>query len=180
MPQQNNVEGCHQGACSAKCSDELPFLCVLTKCCLMWYINLSPSISGVILLFRSAGETPFSYKKTQAACLLFLTIPAGAPVSDSLPPSSQLWWALYFPRLILISHFHCRLVTLGETEVGKGKPLRAGLFFSGAFILERKQPGVVMHIFNPSTVEAEEDRSLSLRPARVTQGQTVSKNEERD
>lgn len=109
---RTHVEGCHQGTCLAKCSDEsqLLWVCctkpVFTKCCLIWHINC--------LTWDLQGKPCFLMRKHRQPAY---SVPAGAPVSDSHPPSSHLWWALYFSGLILISHFHCRFLT----ELGQSK-----------------------------------------------------------
>lgn len=70
--------------------------------------------------------------------LLTLTIWPGAPVSDSFPPSPQPWLTLYFPGLILISHFQWRFLTPGETEDKQSKAL-PGLFFFGSLHFKNTQ-----------------------------------------
>lgn len=168
---RTHVEGCHhRGTCLAKCSDEPQLLSVcctkpvFTKCCLVWYINC--------LTWDLQGKPCFLTRKDRQPAY---SVPAGAPVSDSHPPSSHLWRALYFSALILISHFHCRFLA----ELGQSKA-SGRIIFLRSFTLERNQPGMAVHTFNPSTVEAEEGGSLSsLIPARATQRHSVSKNGER-
>lgn len=95
---RTHVEGCHhQGTCLAKCSDEPQLLWVsctkpvFTKCCLVWYINcLTWDLQG----------NPFSYKKTQAACLLCSCWSSSIWLTPTLIPPvvSPLFLRTYFDQ----------------------------------------------------------------------------------
>lgn len=98
-------------------------------------------------------ETLFLWERTVS--LLTLTIPPGTPVSNLLLPSPQLWWTLYFTGLTLVIHFYWRFLTPGETEDKQQSKALPGLFSFGALHFKMKQPGIILHIFNP-----EDGRSL--------------------